>query len=869
MVKASKPTASRRSVAKSLRAIASQPVFVKGYVYFSLLVLFATTIVWALLGARLQQHNADQLVGPYLFQHVSVLKGASFPAAHSFLFKWPLFWLVKLFGYSNTAYLSLTVLVVLATVGGLVAVIHRIERRPLVFGTLCLALATVLLAVPAQPYAGGLLPVNMAMLTTRNLEYILYIMALVLFVQARRFRSWRFWLGVVTLGLLMASDKLFLSLSIGGALLALVVYALANNWKLVSLAVRWLVGSLISAALGMAGLAIINASHLAHIAGQASDSPYGLVKGTHQIVLSVFYGAMGLLTNFGANPAYDATVVRHVPHQFLARLLSLDGPVFVINLVILIFGIVAVWRLVRPTIRAKNGRLSSRFDDSIQLSSMLVWSSLAAGGLFVITDHYYAVDARYLTITVFTAFIAIASVVRRRAWPAEKVVLAGLICLVGVSFGGVAAGRFYQSDDSALSGINGRNNTVVQVLNNHKVQYLVGDYWRTVPIRQVSNNHLSIVPLSDCTEVRSILGSTVWQPNLQKHSFAYLLTLDGSLTDYPKCSIQQVVAAYGRPNASTLIAGSLSKPQELLLFYDRGAHKSAPQQPQSPQGSATTVLPISPAQLPYTTCNVPTVMNIVAHQDDDLLFMNPDILHDVKSGYCIRTVYVTAGDAGDGNFYWLSREHGSEAAYAYMSGTNDIWVERIVQLAGQEFVTIANPRGNSNISLVFMHLPDGDVYGQGFSSSGFQSLTKLETGKINLINAVDGQSSYSSAQLVDALAELMHVYQPSVINTQANYASTKYTDHSDHLAVGSYVKKAYQEYEQQQYDDQVTIPLKFYIGYPIHQFPINLSDGDLQAKEAVFLAYAQYDGGVCHTVQQCQQNPAYGAYLPREYQNSN
>ncbi len=36
-------------------------------------------------------------------------------------------------------------------------------------------------------------------------------------------------------------------------------------------------------------------------------------------------------------------------------------------------------------------------------------------------------------------------------------------------------------------------------------------------------------------------------------------------------------------------------------------------------------------------------LTIVAHPDDDLLFLNPDILRDIEAGRCARTVFVTAG----------------------------------------------------------------------------------------------------------------------------------------------------------------------------------------------------------------------------------
>ena len=57
----------------------------------ALLVLVATAVYWAVLGAKIQYGNADQLVDSYLFSSQDTFAGAHFPATHSFLLKWPLF----------------------------------------------------------------------------------------------------------------------------------------------------------------------------------------------------------------------------------------------------------------------------------------------------------------------------------------------------------------------------------------------------------------------------------------------------------------------------------------------------------------------------------------------------------------------------------------------------------------------------------------------------------------------------------------------------------------------------------------------------------------------------------------------------------
>lgn len=848
--------------AKRTRSIYSIP-FAVWYKWIAAGLLFGSTIWWALLSAHLQNSNADQLVYPYLFQTSAGLHHASLPSAHTFLVKWPIFFLVDLIGLTRNTLLWATVGVTVITVAGLAWLVSRIERRAVVIGTLWLAMAAMLMVVPATPYAGALLPTNMAMLATRNLEYLLYIASLVLIARGQSFRQWWFWAGTVLLALLMASDHLFLALSIGGALLALVVYALARNWKLVSLAVRWLVAGLIAAILSVVVIALINVSGLTHISSQSGTSPYAVVSGPKAASLAVLYGILGLLTNFGSNPAFDGTVVRDIPHQISSRLFGVGGIAFVVCFVLLLVGLYVSWRVLQPGLlgRSKNANP----DKALQLSLLLLWSTVAAAVFFVASNHYYAVDSRYLTVGFFAVFVAAARYLRRRTLAVKKVAAVGLVAFLALLSGSWFMLHNYHAEQQALAPVADRNATIAQVLQNHNVSTLLGDYWRVTPTKLAAKNHLNITPLSGCTQPSQILSSTAWQPDLRTHSFAYLLSTRRGLTDYPACSLQQIVNNYGRPNASQLIAGNLSNPAELLLFYDRGIHKSSPTARTAAQ-SQSTVLPIGLDDLPYTSCPQLTVMNVVAHQDDDILFMNPDLIHSIKAGDCIRSVYVTAGDDGGGQFYWLSREQAAEAAYSEMLGSKAIWVKRIVKLANNEYITVANPRGNAKISLIFLNVPDGNLKGEGFITTRNESLAKLAAGQIHALHTVDGQSTFTASQLTTALTALMFTYQPGEIRTQATVVSEQYPDHSDHMAVSRFTQKAAVEYEKQQFNDQVSIPLHRYIGYPIHAMSVNVSGKDLAEKEAAFMAYAKYDHSVCQTAQQCLHDPAYGAYLPRQYQ---
>ncbi|OVE78625.1 hypothetical protein BVY00_02325, partial [bacterium G20] len=177
-------------------------------------------------------------------------------------------------------------------------------------------------------------------------------------------------------------------------------------------------------------------------------------------------------------------------------------------------------------------------------------------------------------------------------------------------------------------------------------------------------------------------------------------------------------------------------------------------------------------------------------------------------------------------------------------------------------IRVDNPRGNSRVSIIFMRLPDGNVNGSGFRAANYESLARLEAGKVSVIHSVDEQSTYTSSQLTDSLLSLMRTYLPSEIRTQANFISRRFPDHSDHLAVGRYVKRA-----RAQYDDK--LPIKFYIGYPIYERPQNVTGEDALQTEAAFLAYSKFDEAVCHSHEQCRESKSsYGSYFLRQYQNN-
>jgi LmbE family N-acetylglucosaminyl deacetylase len=270
-----------------------------------------------------------------------------------------------------------------------------------------------------------------------------------------------------------------------------------------------------------------------------------------------------------------------------------------------------------------------------------------------------------------------------------------------------------------------------------------------------------------------------------------------------------------------------------------------------------------------TRCHERTIMNIVAHSDDDILFMNPDIARSIKEGNCVRTVYMTSGDAGEQDDYWRSRERGAEAAYGHMAGYGaSRWDRRVLQFGKTRSVTVSTPRDNPKLSLIFLRIPDGNLTGEGFLRNGFKSMSGLMADQSSVVRTVDGRSEYSIETLSRTIVRLIHTYQPNEIRTQSTYSGPLNQEHADHIATGRIVSLALAGYLTEHSNSGLAVPLSFYRGYAGRELSSNLGAADISAKKAIFLKYARHDPAVCRTGLICTGAGVYGEYLTRQYKES-
>ena len=531
-----------------IKQLARKPSY--GYALAAAGILGVSTAIWSFMIARLQQGNADQLADSFLLTSAETFKQAQFPAAHTQLLKWPIFWVLGTLHNAPWALITVTMVLCSATVSVFAYLLFRIVRRAEVLAVLYLALACVLVLVPAQVLDGVSSPLSMALITGRNVEYSLYIAVLVLLLPSARMHEWRRWsIAALLLMVLFASDQLFLMLSLGGAVAVLVC---AYGWRrrlMVTTGAVWVAVSVFAWMLSQLLQWLLG--YVTTIT-RVSAGPYGHATTFAEVHSAVAYGLKSLLLNFGVS----------LNAGWLGVLPAL--------LNVLLFGL-AVYAC-GVTLR-RMSQSTPQPDKAQMLSLLLALSTLAAFVAYIVTDHPVVADARYLTIALFAGFVALATYGRTVRLKPKLLHGCSVVLFVGIVCGLVGVAR-HTNQTIANDPLRTRNERVVRALTARHEQILVGDYWRVLPIKeQTQYASQQILPLGSCLQPEQSLVSKVWDQDLYTHSFAYLLPLQPYGTPFGRCSLQTVIFIYGRPTSVTRIAGSAHNPTELLLFYNNGAAK--------------------------------------------------------------------------------------------------------------------------------------------------------------------------------------------------------------------------------------------------------------------------------------------------------
>ena len=302
-----------------------------------------------------------------------------------------------------------------------------------------------------------------------------------------------------------------------------------------------------------------------------------------------------------------------------------------------------------------------------------------------------------------------------------------------------------------------------------------------------------------------------------------------------------------------------------------GQAAAAPALPASP--APTLTAPAAPAIPATAAAAIPTLaechgikdLAFVAHLDDDLLFMNPDIASNIQAGGCMRVVYLTASDAGEGEGYMLGRERGVRAAYAYMAKQPDLWKADTVQIDAYHIARFTL-QGNPQVQLWHMRLKDP------WLGKGWGSLTPLSQAESVQGKTVDTlgpyRDIYTRADLVRTLAAIIAGYDPTTVRHLDDTISVPYTKlcwrcaghgHPDHIASARLVREAIARTPGNYAETG-------YIDYPSQEREANLADAEIASKSEIFRQYAWNDYHYCAGPQGCQEpaGPA-AAWVQRSY----
>ena len=253
---------------------------------------------------------------------------------------------------------------------------------------------------------------------------------------------------------------------------------------------------------------------------------------------------------------------------------------------------------------------------------------------------------------------------------------------------------------------------------------------------------------------------------------------------------------------------------------------------------------------------------VFAHPDDPLLFMMPALADDIAAGDCVRLVELTAGDAGLGTGYWEGREQGLRVALAFIAREPSNWVSRDAGIPGHP-ASSWKLAGDPGLSVVFLNLPDGKSDGTGFPVDGNQSLYKLWYGDIPTITSVDGLATYTRADLIAAIGQLIRTAHATDVGAQdydAPFTIVPNHDHYDHIAGALFTDEAVELYAR-------FVDLVRYQDYSIIGLPPNLTTAQAAQKAGAFSAYLPFDPMVrsaCDTPADCAKS-IFGLEASREY----
>lgn len=256
----------------------------------------------------------------------------------------------------------------------------------------------------------------------------------------------------------------------------------------------------------------------------------------------------------------------------------------------------------------------------------------------------------------------------------------------------------------------------------------------------------------------------------------------------------------------------------------------------------------------------PHHVQVVAHPDDDILFMNPDLAAGIRAGRATTGIHLTAGESNvaEPARYGAERQEGTRASYAQMAREPNDWARSTIPLGHGRVAEMDTLRADPGVKLVFLNLPE-DANAQ----RGGHALTRLvqdREGAFTVNTTVPADATvqhpqpYDRRAVVEALTSLFDIFQPTAVRLQDDQPDERYQpgwdgahNHPDHVAGAVLAKEALAAHRP----DALPPTVLSYRDYNVADTPGGLSEPDKRATREAFAAYSAHDvftnGGVYET----------------------